>query len=99
MRRRELIACIGGAVLWPLVVRAQQPALPVVGFLSSLSSAALTGPVSAFRQGLGGLGYEEGKNVAIELRWAEGHYDELPALATELVQKRAAVVVTVGGDP
>jgi putative tryptophan/tyrosine transport system substrate-binding protein len=99
MRRREFIAAIGGAVTWPLVVRAQQPALPVVGFLSSLSSAALTGPVLAFRQGLGSLGYEEGKNVAIEFRWAEGHYDELPALATELVQKRAAVVVTVGGDP
>ena len=82
----------------PLIAHAQQPALPVVGFLSSLSSAALTGPVAAFRQGLESLGYEEGKNVAIEFRWAEGHYDQLPALATELVQKRASVIVAIGGD-
>jgi putative ABC transport system substrate-binding protein len=99
MRRREFVAAIGSAVSWPLVAHAQQPALPVVGFLSSLSSAALTGPVAAFRQGLGSLGYEEGKNVAVEFRWAEGHYDQLPALATELAQKRAAVIVTAGGDP
>ncbi len=99
MRRREFITAVGSAVTWPLVAHAQQPAPPVVGFLSSLSSAALTGPVAAFRQGLGSSGYEEGKNVAIEFRWAEGHYDQLPALATELVQKRAAVIVTVGGDP
>ena len=99
MRRREFITVVGSAVTWPLVAHAQQPALPVVGFLSSLSSAALTGPVAAFRQGLGSLGYEEGKNVAIEFRWAEGHYDQLPALAAELAEKRAAVIVTVGGDP
>jgi putative tryptophan/tyrosine transport system substrate-binding protein len=93
MRRREFITLLGGmAATWPLPARAQQPALPIVGFLSSLSSAALTGPVAAFRQGLGSLGYEEGKNVAIEFRWAEGHYDRLPALAIELVQKRAAVM-------
>jgi putative tryptophan/tyrosine transport system substrate-binding protein len=99
MRRREFIAAVGSAVTLPLVAHAQQPSLPVVGFLSSLSSAALTGPVAAFRQGLASLGYEEGKNVAIEFRWSEGHYDQLPALAAELVQKCAAVVVTVGGDP
>jgi putative ABC transport system substrate-binding protein len=99
MRRREFITAVGGAVSWPLVARAQQPRLPLVGFLSSLSSAALTGPVAAFRQGMGSLGYEEGKNVAIEFRWAEGHYDRLPALATELVRKQVAVIVTVGGDP
>ena len=99
MKRREFITVVGSAVTWPLVAHAQQPALPVVGFLSSLSSAALTGPVAAFRQGLGSLGYEEGKNVAIEFRWAEGHYDQLPALAAELAEKRAAVIVTVGGDP
>ena len=68
MRRREFIAAVSGAVTWPFVAHAQQPALPVVGFLSSLSSAALTAPVAAFRQGLGSLGYEEGKNVAIEFR-------------------------------
>ena len=98
MRRREFIAVVGTAVTWPLVAHAQQPALPVVGFLSSLSAAALTGPVAAFRQGLESLGYKEGKNVAIEFRWAEGHYDQLPALATELVQRRASVIVTIGGD-
>jgi putative tryptophan/tyrosine transport system substrate-binding protein len=98
MRRREFIVAVGSAVTCPLIAHAQQPALPVVGFLSSLSSAALTGPVAAFRQGLESLGYEEGKNVAIEFRWAEGHYDQLPALATELVQKRASVIVAIGGD-
>jgi ABC-type uncharacterized transport system substrate-binding protein len=78
---------------------AQQLALPVVGFLSSLSYEALTGPVAAFRQALAGSGYEEGKNVRIEFRRAEGHYDKLAALAADLVQKRAAVIVTIGGDP
>ncbi len=99
MRRREFIAAVSSAATWPLVGQAQQLALPVIGFLSSLSSAALAGPVAAFRQGLGSLGYEEGKNVAIEFRWAEGHYDQLPALAAELAEKRAAVIVTVGGEP
>jgi putative tryptophan/tyrosine transport system substrate-binding protein len=98
MRRREFIVAVGSAVTCPLVAHAQQAALPVVGFLSSLSSAALTGPVAAFRQGLESLGYEEGKNVAIEFRWAEGHYDQLPALAAELVQRRASVIVAIGGD-
>jgi len=99
MRRRDFIAALGIAVVRPLSTSAQQLAPPVVGFLSSLSSAAVTAPVAAFRQGLASLGYEEGKNVAIEFRWAEGHYDQLPALAAELVQKRAAVIVAVGGDP
>jgi putative ABC transport system substrate-binding protein len=99
VRRRDFIAAVGSAATWPFVAHAQLAALPVVGFLSSLSSAALTGPVAAFRQGLASSGYEEGKNVAIEFRWAEGHYDQLPALAADLVQKRAAVIVTVGGDP
>jgi len=99
MRRRQFITALSGAVAWPFVGHAQQPALPVIGFLSSLSSAALTGPVAAFREGLESLGYEEGKNVAIEFRWAEGHYDQLPALAAELVQKRASVIVTIGDQP
>jgi putative ABC transport system substrate-binding protein len=99
MKRREFIAIAGGAVAWPLTAQAQQATLPVVGFLSSLSSSALTGPIVAFRQGLADSGYEEGKNVTIEFRWAEGHYDKLPALAADLVPKRAAVIVTVGGDP
>jgi ABC-type uncharacterized transport system substrate-binding protein len=99
MRRRDFIAVLGTAVAWPHSAPAQQPAIPVVGFLSSLSSAALTGPVAAFRRGLASLGYEEGKNVAIEFRWAEGRYDQLPALAAELVDKRVAIIVAVGGDP
>jgi len=100
VRRRTFITLLGGtAAAWPMAAKAQQPSLPVVGFLSSLSAAALTGPVAAFRQGLGSVGYEERKNVAIEFRWAEGHYDRLPALAAELVKQRAAVIVTVGGDP
>src|SRR5262249_19487985 len=99
MRRRDFIAALGIAVARPLSTSAQQLAPPVVGFLSSLSSAAVTAPVAAFRQGLASLGYEEGKNVAIEFRWAEGHYDQLPALAAELVQKRAAVIVAAGGEP
>ena len=99
MKRREFISVIGGAAAWPLAARAQQPLVPVVGFLSSLSAAALTGPVVAFRQGLASIGYEEGKNVAIEFRWAEGHYDLLPSLAAELVKQRPSVIVAVGGDP
>jgi ABC-type uncharacterized transport system substrate-binding protein len=103
MRRREFIAAVGSAattsITWPLVARAQQPTLPVVGFLSSLSATDLTGPVAAFRHGLASLGYEEGKNVAIEFRWAEGRYEQLPALAAGLVARRVAVIVTVGGDP
>ena len=97
MRRRNFIAGLASTAASPVSARAQQPLLPIIGFLSSLSSAALTGPVAAFRQGLKSSGYEEGKNVAIEFRWAEGHYDQLPALATELVQKRASVIVTIGG--
>jgi putative ABC transport system substrate-binding protein len=102
MRRRDFIALLGGTAApgtWSSAASAQQPQLPVVGFLSSLSAAALTGPVAAFRQGLASVGYEEGKNVAIEFRWAEGHYDLLPALAAELVKQRPAVIVSVGGDP
>jgi len=100
MRRRAFIAMLGGVmVASPLVAHAQEETLPVVGFLSSLSYDVLTGPVAAFGQALAGSGYEEGQNVRIEFRWAEGHYDRLPALAADLVQKRAAVIVTIGGDP
>jgi putative ABC transport system substrate-binding protein len=102
VKRRDFIVVLAGTAASAAVSRAssaQQPSLPIVGFLSSLSAGALTGPVAAFRQGLASVGYEEGKNVAIEFRWADGHYDLLPALAVELVQQRAAVIVSVGGDP
>ena len=98
MRRRDFIKAIAGsAAAWPLSARAQQPGLPVVGFLHSTSAGPNTGAVSAFREGLKQAGYVEGQNVAIEFRWAEGHYDRLPALATDLVRERVAVIAALGG--
>jgi putative ABC transport system substrate-binding protein len=99
MNRREFIAALGSAAAWATPARPQNPPLPLVGFLSSLSVDALAGPVSAFRTGLKSVGYEDGKNIAVEFRWAGGHYDQLPALAADLVRARVAVIVTVGGDP
>src|SRR5947209_1195783 len=99
MTRRAFIALLGGgAAAWPLAARAQQSAMPVVGMLSSGSLSAFTHLLGAFRQGLKETGYIEGQNVAIESRWAEGHFERLPELATELLQRRAAVIVTTGGD-
>jgi putative ABC transport system substrate-binding protein len=98
--RRDFITLIGrAAAAWPLAARAEQTVIPAVGFLSALSAAALTGPVAAFRDGLQSVGYSEGKNVEIEFRWANGHYDQLAALAAELVRRQVRVIVTVGGDP
>jgi ABC-type uncharacterized transport system substrate-binding protein len=99
MRRREFIGLIGGAaVAWPTAARAQQPTLPVVGFLSSVSPGPYAQNLAAFRRGLGQIGFIEGQNVTIEYRWAEGDYDRLPALAAELVRRRVDVIAATGGS-
>jgi len=97
VRRREFITLFGGAAAaWPLDARAQQPAVPVIGFLDSTAAAARANRVSAFRQGLGEAGFVEGRNVAIEFRWAENRLDRLPALVADLVRHRVAVIVANG---
>ena len=98
MRRREFITFAGVAAAWPLTARAQQPALPVVGFLNSGSPEGFTLQLAGFRQGLHEVGYAEGQNVTIEFRWAESHYDRLPGLATDLVRRQVAVIAATGGS-
>jgi putative ABC transport system substrate-binding protein len=100
MRRREFIALTAGAAAaWPLAARAQQPATPVLGYLSARSPDDASGALTAFRQGLAETGFVEGQNVTIEFRWAHGEYDRLPALAAELVHLPVALLVATGGEP
>jgi len=96
MRRREFIAGLGGAVAWPLVARAQQPGIPVIGFVSGGSAAASTGYVAAFRKGLSESSYVDGQNVTVEYHWLDGQYDRLPAIMADLVRRRVAVIATWG---
>jgi putative ABC transport system substrate-binding protein len=98
MRRREFMTLVGGATAWPFSVRAQQPVRPVIGFLSSRGASDSTHVVAAFQQGLKEAGYIVDQNLTIEYRWAEGHYDRLPAMADDLVSRRMAVIAAFSTD-
>jgi putative tryptophan/tyrosine transport system substrate-binding protein len=100
MGRRDFLVLLGGVVAaWPLAARAQQPSMPVIGFLSSRSPGESAGVVAAFREGLRDAGFVEGRNLAIAFRWADGRYESLPALAAELVDLRVALIFAAGGPP
>ena len=98
MKRREFITLLGATATWPLTAPAQQPAIPVVGFLGTASAGPFAHLVAGFRRGLQEAGFVEGRNVTIEYRWAEGQYDRVPALAADLVRRQVAIIVTVGGE-
>src|SRR6516225_11674516 len=100
MRRRDFIAGITGlSAAWPLAARAQQPAMPVIGYLSGATFEAMREYVAAFHRGLADGGFFEGRNVAIEYRWAEGDNERLPALATDLVRREVAIIVVGSSTP
>jgi putative ABC transport system substrate-binding protein len=95
MHRRRFTALLGGAIALPFVAAAQQKAMPVIGFLSSTSPEAYASRVAAFQRGLQEAGFVEGRNVVIEYRWAEGHYDQLPAMVTDLVDRRVSMIAAI----
>jgi putative tryptophan/tyrosine transport system substrate-binding protein len=100
MRRREFIRLVSSTVVvWPLIARAQPATMPMIGFLNSASPQPFENYVAGFRAGLKETGYVDGQNVAIEFRWAEGHYDRLPGMAADLVRRKVAVLVATGGSP
>src|SRR5215469_17066866 len=98
MRRRDFLTALGSAATWPVVARAQQAALPVVGFVSGSSREMAAGRPAAFHKGLAETGYIEGQNVTVEYHWLDGQYDQIPALAADLIRRRVAVIVTPGSQ-
>ena len=99
MRRRDFITLLGAATAWPLAARAQQPAIPVVGIINAGSPETSVSRVTAFRQGLGELGYVEGQNITIDYRWAEGRYDRYPEMVADLIRRKVSVIATGASGP